>query len=75
MYQRVALYNKNIYNVVRGTLQARERVRISYVWRCEPGSARGLPPMTPQDMQAMVAAGYEYEDAVKAFDAAIEKND
>ncbi len=29
--------------------------------------------MTPQNIRAMVAAGCEYDDAVKAFDAAIQK--
>jgi len=32
-----------------------------------------LAPMTPQDIKAMVAAGCEYDDAVKAFDTAIQK--
>jgi hypothetical protein len=31
--------------------------------------------MRSQDIKAMVTAGYEYEDAVKAFDAAIQKPD
>jgi hypothetical protein len=32
-------------------------------------------PMTSQDVKAMVAAGRDYDDAVKAFDAAIQKPD
>jgi hypothetical protein len=46
-----------------------------YVLPGEAGSASDLAAMTPQLIKAMVAAGREYEDAVKAFDAAIEKND
>jgi hypothetical protein len=30
--------------------------------------------MTPQEVKAMVAAGCEYDDAVKAFDVAIRDN-
>lgn len=30
-----------------------------------------IASMTPQDIKAMVAAGREYDDAVKAFDTAI----
>jgi hypothetical protein len=51
------------------------RRRYFYVLPGEAGSASDLAPMTPQLIKAMVAAGREYEDAVKAFDAAIEKND
>ncbi len=32
-------------------------------------------PMTSQDVEAMVAAGREYDDAVKAFDTAIQRPD
>jgi hypothetical protein len=53
---------------------SRKRVRI---FTC--GYTRALLPrvvlMTTQDVKAMIAAGYECEDAVKAFDAAIEQAD
>jgi hypothetical protein len=38
-----------------------------YVWQRERASARELASMTPQDIKAMVAAGREYDDAVKRF--------